>query len=43
MAMDVEQSLGVDWAAVESAGSLGALALVRQGFQELSSPEEPSQ
>lgn len=43
MAMDVEQSLEADWAAVEAAGSLGALALVRQGFQELSAPEEPSQ
>ena len=43
VAMDMEQSLSVDWAAVEAAGSLGALGIVRQGFQQLSLPVEPSQ
>ena len=43
MDVDMEQSLSVDWAAVEAANSLGALGIVRQGFQQLSFPAEPSQ
>lgn len=43
VAMDMEQSLSVDWTAVEAAGNFGALPIVRQGFQQLSLPVEPSQ
>ena len=43
MDLDMEQSLSVDWDAVEAASSLGALGIVRQGFQQLSLPVEPSQ
>lgn len=41
--MESQESLSVDWVAVEAAGSLGALGIVRQGFQQLSMPVEPSQ
>ncbi|KAL3148134.1 hypothetical protein ABBQ38_014415 [Trebouxia sp. C0009 RCD-2024] len=43
VAMDMEQSLSVDWTAVEAAGNFGTLPVVRQGFQQLSLPVEPSQ
>ena len=43
MNMEMEQSLSVDWDAVEVASSLGDLGIVRQGFQQLSLPVEPLQ
>lgn len=43
MDMEMEQSLSVDWDAVEAGSSLGDLGIVRQGFQQLSLPVEPSQ
>lgn len=39
----LDHALHVDWAVVEAAGSLGNLALVRQGFLELSQPVVPAQ